>query len=239
MPGINQPVAASWLRLTIGRSPDSIFWFDAEGDIVDANETACRTYGYSPDEFRRMSVHALAPDQDLSLWEDIWHILGRGARYTEEAVHKKKNGTVHPVEVSLCQLVLGSDRMACAFVRDMTKRKRAEQEIAAAYRSAAEQAAQAEKANAALQATLAEVKRLKSGLEDENANLRGQIGHGHGGDAQGGTLDAVIRNHILSTLRATGWRVSGANGAARILGIKPTTLEARMKRLGITRPGKD
>ena len=60
-----------------------------------------------------------------------------------------------------------------------------------------------------------------------------------GGDfdgAPGRTLDDVEREHVLSVLAETGWRVSGARGAARILGLKRTTLEARMKRLGIERP---
>jgi len=45
----------------------------------------------------------------------------------------------------------------------------------------------------------------------------------------------VEREHILSVLKLTGWRVSGERGAAGHLGLKPTTLEARMKKLGITR----
>jgi transcriptional regulator with GAF, ATPase, and Fis domain len=48
----------------------------------------------------------------------------------------------------------------------------------------------------------------------------------------------VEREHIRSTLARTGWKVSGAGGAAEVLGLKPTTLEARMKKLGITRPGR-
>jgi PAS domain S-box-containing protein len=51
-----------------------------------------------------------------------------------------------------------------------------------------------------------------------------------------GTLDDIQRGHILSVLKHTGWRVSGKNGAAAILGLKPTTLEARMAKLGIKRP---
>jgi formate hydrogenlyase transcriptional activator len=49
------------------------------------------------------------------------------------------------------------------------------------------------------------------------------------------TLEAVEREHILAVLELTGWRVSGERGAAEHLGMKPTTLEARMKKLGITR----
>jgi formate hydrogenlyase transcriptional activator len=52
------------------------------------------------------------------------------------------------------------------------------------------------------------------------------------------TLEDVERTHIVKVLESTGWRVSGSGGAARILGLKPTTLEARMKRLGITRPAR-
>lgn len=55
------------------------------------------------------------------------------------------------------------------------------------------------------------------------------------------TLDAVERSsaraHILKVLDRTGWRIRGAGGAAALLGLKPTTLEARMKKLGVRRPG--
>jgi transcriptional regulator with GAF, ATPase, and Fis domain len=50
------------------------------------------------------------------------------------------------------------------------------------------------------------------------------------------TLEDVERAHIRETLERTAWRVSGPHGAAKLLGLKPTTLEARMKKLGIARP---
>lgn len=49
------------------------------------------------------------------------------------------------------------------------------------------------------------------------------------------TLEEMEREHILEVLELTRWRVSGEKGAAKILGLKPTTLEARMKKLGIHR----
>ncbi len=52
------------------------------------------------------------------------------------------------------------------------------------------------------------------------------------------TLQELEHDHILAVLKSSGWKVSGKNGAAEMLGIKPTTLEARMKRLDIRRPGR-
>ena len=49
------------------------------------------------------------------------------------------------------------------------------------------------------------------------------------------TLEEMERQHIVDVLEHTNWRVSGEKGAAKILGLNPTTLEARMKKLDITR----
>ncbi len=59
---------------------------------------------------------------------------------------------------------------------------------------------------------------------------------GHAAGAYRGlTLDDVQRRHILTVLKQTRWRVRGDAGAAQILGLKPTTLESRMQKLGIRR----
>lgn len=50
-------------------------------------------------------------------------------------------------------------------------------------------------------------------------------------------LDDVEREHIIAVLEKTNWKVSGEKGAAKILGLNPTTLEARMKKMGIQRTG--
>ena len=49
------------------------------------------------------------------------------------------------------------------------------------------------------------------------------------------TLEENERNHILKALESTNWRISGEKGAAKLLGMKRTTLESRMKKLGISR----
>ena len=48
----------------------------------------------------------------------------------------------------------------------------------------------------------------------------------------------VEKEHIRSVLEITGWRIRGSGGAADRLGLKPTTLETRMAKLGLRRPGQ-
>jgi formate hydrogenlyase transcriptional activator len=64
---------------------------------------------------------------------------------------------------------------------------------------------------------------------DEDAEIAG------GSDADG-TLEEAERQHILATLKKTRWVLSGPRGAAARLGINRSTLQFRMKKLGIMRP---
>jgi transcriptional regulator with GAF, ATPase, and Fis domain len=50
------------------------------------------------------------------------------------------------------------------------------------------------------------------------------------------TLADAERTQILVALEQTGWRIRGPAGAAKRLGLKPTTLESRIKKLGLQRP---
>ncbi len=53
--------------------------------------------------------------------------------------------------------------------------------------------------------------------------------------ASGKSLEEIERMHIVSVMESTGWRVRGRHGAAEILKVKPTTLDAKMKKLGVQR----
>ena len=53
-----------------------------------------------------------------------------------------------------------------------------------------------------------------------------------------GKLVDVERRHISAVLEKTGWRIAGHGGAAEVLGLKRTTLQAKIKKLGIQRSNK-
>jgi DNA-binding NtrC family response regulator len=49
-----------------------------------------------------------------------------------------------------------------------------------------------------------------------------------------GSLQEAQRAHIVATLERTGWRIEGEQGAAAVLGLRPSTLRSRMQKLRIT-----
>ena len=63
---------------------------------------------------------------------------------------------------------------------------------------------------------------LKGEIEEDNESFK--------------SLEAFERDYIIKVLKKTQWKISGKDGAAEILKMKPTTLESRMKKLKINRP---
>jgi formate hydrogenlyase transcriptional activator len=70
----------------------------------------------------------------------------------------------------------------------------------------------------------------------ENAVTTAAVGAFAPAGASLATLEEAERQHILRALRQTEWRIAGPKGAAALLGMKRTTLQARMRKLGIRRP---
>jgi formate hydrogenlyase transcriptional activator len=68
---------------------------------------------------------------------------------------------------------------------------------------------------------------LVDGLERESAKV---------GEEPLKELEAIERDHILKVLQKTGWKIEGEGGAASILGLNPSTLRFRIKKLAIKRP---
>jgi transcriptional regulator with GAF, ATPase, and Fis domain len=62
------------------------------------------------------------------------------------------------------------------------------------------------------------------------------VGPSHAAVKRSIKLNDVEKEHIRGVLESTGWRIRGLGGAADCLGLRPTTLEARMAKLGLSRP---
>jgi PAS domain S-box-containing protein len=116
-------------KFSIDRAADAIYWIDPQAKILDVNEAASRMLGYSKDELCAMTVHDLNPDFQVDRWPGFWAETRRHGTMVIETVHRTKNGRLIPIEVSVNYLFYEGKEYHCAFVRDITKRKRAEEHI--------------------------------------------------------------------------------------------------------------
>lgn len=107
---------------------DSIYIADAVTfDIIDANSSASRRLGYTPDELLRLNLDDIEvlPEEDETHMISAWESSFSGAR-TYECYYRRKNGTLVPVEVNSRIVLVGDRQIVQNAVRDITKRKAAE-----------------------------------------------------------------------------------------------------------------
>ncbi|MCK4657180.1 MAG: PAS domain S-box protein, partial [candidate division Zixibacteria bacterium] len=108
---------------------DAIMVFDAETrQFVDVNNAAVHLYGYSREEFlkiRHDDMTAELEDSDVSIKLTLAGAVTRvPVRY-----HKKKDGTIFPVEISASSFTMKGRKVLCGVIRDITERKKAEQKL--------------------------------------------------------------------------------------------------------------
>jgi PAS domain S-box-containing protein len=108
---------------------DIILLVDGDERIVEANERASEAYGYSGDEILRLRTTDLVAPEDLEEFRQRIRRIGREGAYRSEALHRKRDGTVFPVEISARSIVVDGRTFFQAIIRDVTERKRAEETI--------------------------------------------------------------------------------------------------------------
>lgn len=107
----------------------AIIVFDANSQqIFDVNSHAVDMYGYTPEEFSRLETGALSAEPVKS--RAAFYSGGKKQRYIPLRWHKKKDGTVFPVEISTGNSYLFQGRsLVCATLRDITESKAAEEAL--------------------------------------------------------------------------------------------------------------
>ncbi|MBI4632593.1 MAG: PAS domain S-box protein [Deltaproteobacteria bacterium] len=108
---------------------DSIFIIEHNGRIVEANEHAVFSYGYALDELLDMNIREIRASETLNLLNAEMERILAGEGMIFETVHRRKNGTTFPVEVSSRGVSLGGENYFLSIIRDITDRKLAEEKI--------------------------------------------------------------------------------------------------------------
>jgi len=116
------------LMFALENASDAIYIYDRAGTIHYANPTACEALGYSRDEILTVSIGDLDPlfseTSNLAFWQEI----GAKPLY-KQTQHRRKNGSLYPVEILASATHIGQEDSVVVFVRDISERVRAEQAI--------------------------------------------------------------------------------------------------------------
>lgn len=121
------------LRLTqfsVDRTNDAVYWLTPTGKVSYANEAASRALGYSRDELLRLEVFDFGVNLSRELWGERWRRLKQIGSTQFEAVHRRKDGTEFPVDVTANYIEFDGHAFNFAFVRDISQRKHDELEKA-------------------------------------------------------------------------------------------------------------
>lgn len=117
-------------RALFDAEPDAIIVISkASGMILDTNASATTLYGYSPEELRSMHIVDLSNEPEKTRGTLSLDQVCVPLRY-----HRKKDGTVIPVEVNMNTFLLGSEPMMVCTVRDITERTQTLQALLQANR---------------------------------------------------------------------------------------------------------
>jgi PAS domain S-box-containing protein len=108
---------------------DAIMLFDGDTrQFIDVNNAALILYGYRRKEFLKLTHQDITSEpenSDATIRQTLEGKLERiPVRY-----HKKKNGSIFPVEISTSTFTLRNRKVLCGVIRDITERKRAEKEL--------------------------------------------------------------------------------------------------------------
>ncbi len=132
---------------------DMILLADARGRYVEANDSALRAYGYTREEMLALTMEdARAPESREQVSELLSRLESAGASGLRfETLHVRKDGSVFPVEVSARVVNVDGVPYYQAIVRDITGRKRAEEELVRSAQELARHSDELARSNAELQ----------------------------------------------------------------------------------------
>ena len=117
-------------RTFVDHATDAFFQLDAQLIVVDVNRQACVSLGYSREELIGMHPRDFDFGLDEPTIQQLRQRIAAGETVTFETRHRRKDGTSFPVEIRAGQFEQGGRRFLC-LVRDITERKRAEDELRA------------------------------------------------------------------------------------------------------------
>ncbi len=113
---------------------DPFILMNEEGRFVYLNEMAFQKWGYTAQEIKHLRVPDLDPIYNEEKFREMFQLSKEQNIPPFETLHKNKNGLIYPVEISIGSIQQNGEPLLFAIARDITERKKAEQDVISAFR---------------------------------------------------------------------------------------------------------
>lgn len=115
------------MQFALDHAGAAVFSIRRDGSFAYVNDAACSHLGYGRDELLGMTVSDVDPDYPPERQAVHWAEIRKRGSFVIESRHRRKNGTLVPVEIFLSYMEYGGKEYEFAFARDITDRKRAQE----------------------------------------------------------------------------------------------------------------
>lgn len=117
------------LRTLMNHASDGFFLRKRGGEILDVNQTACESLGYTREELIGNYLHTQVVGLNEENYRDVVSRLDSGETVSIEAEHRRKDGSTFPVEIRIRPFWVEGERYSVSLVRDISDRLQAEREF--------------------------------------------------------------------------------------------------------------
>lgn len=121
------------MKTAVEKSSTSFYRLSASGQVLYVNEHACQGLGYTREELVGRYVWEFDPDFPPEAWPPMWEGLKSSGVVYIESRHRRKDGTVFPVEVTGNYISANGEEYSFVFVQDISERKRIEEQLKLAH----------------------------------------------------------------------------------------------------------
>lgn len=123
------PESDAPFRYLLEHVGEAVYILDRDGRIIDVNQHACDSLGYSRMELLALSGPDIDVDWDATKVAEFFDQLVPGVAVTAEGTQRRKDGTTFPVEGRMALIEIGGRQYMLSLARDLSERKRAEDKL--------------------------------------------------------------------------------------------------------------
>lgn len=119
----------SLVKKSIDASSDGAYWLDKNGNFLYINDAGSKMLGYEKSELLKKHISEINVNATRERWTEVWNYVKEHKTITLESIHRRKDGSLFPVELTSNYIVFEGREFCNGFAKDITKRKEIEENL--------------------------------------------------------------------------------------------------------------